>query len=320
MAKPLLEVKNLRKNYGLQQVLSDISFQVSEGQKIALIGRNGAGKSTLLKILMNEEEADNGSYSFFDWTRLGVIRQNEVLPDGVATQEYLEEKSGKPSWEVKKLCAKFGLLDDYLTKAPAELSGGYQMRVKLVAMFLADPNLLFLDEPVNYLDLQTLLLLEAVLADYRGSFILVAHDRTFLQNTCDITYEIERSDLTIYKGKVQSYLNWKAEQLQFVKRTNKKLNKEIKHHQKFVDRFRAKAKLATRAQNKIKHISKLRNQITKIDANLATTKISIPSPHIHPGTALRVEDLSIGYGEVKVSEHIGTKTITQVKKYAREFK
>jgi ATP-binding cassette subfamily F protein 3 len=162
-----------------------------------------------------------------------------------------------------------------------------------------------LDEPVNYLDLQTLLLLEAVLADYRGSFILVAHDRTFLQNTCDITYEIERAELTTFKGKVETYLDWKAEQLRFVKRTNKKLTKEIKHHQEFVDRFRAKAKLATRAQNKIKHINKLRNQITKIDANLATTKISIPSPLVHPGTALRVEDLSIGYGDVKVSEHIG---------------
>ncbi len=313
MAKPLLEVQNIAKMYGRQDVLKNISFQVAEGQKIALIGRNGAGKSTLLKILMGEIEADSGSFQMFDWTHVGVIRQNEVLPGGISTLAFLEESSGKPSWEVKKMGSKFGLHVDHLEKAPNELSGGYQMRIKLVAMFLKEPNLLFLDEPVNYLDLQTLLMLEAVLADYRGSFILVAHDRTFLQNTCNVTYEIERAALTIYKGKVQEFLEWKAEQLEFVKRTNKKLSREMQHHQKFVDRFGAKAKLASRAKNKVKHISRLRTQIVKINADLATTRITIPSPTVHAGPALRVTDLVIGYGDLVIADNI-TFTISRGEK------
>ncbi|MBT6254312.1 ATP-binding cassette domain-containing protein [Candidatus Uhrbacteria bacterium] len=313
MAKPLLEVQNIAKMYGRQDVLKNISFQVAEGQKIALIGRNGAGKSTLLKILMGEIEADSGSFQMFDWTHVGVIRQNEVLPGGISTLAFLEESSGKPSWEVKKMGSKFGLHVDHLEKAPSELSGGYQMRIKLVAMFLKEPNLLFLDEPVNYLDLQTLLMLESVLADYRGSFILVAHDRTFLQNTCDFTYEIERAALTIYKGKVQEFLEWKAEQLEFVKRTNKKLSREMSHHQKFVDRFGAKANLASRAKNKVKHISRLRSQIVKINADLATTRITIPSPTVHAGPALRVTDLVIGYGDLVIADNI-TFTISRGEK------
>ena len=304
MAQPLLEVNGVSKTYGKQVVLNDISFQIAQGKKIALIGRNGAGKSTLLKILIDEVEADTGSVKLFDWTRVGVIHQNEVLPTNKSSLEYLEELSAKPSWEVRKLGAKFGLHDDHLTKSPGQLSGGYQMRIKLTGMFLQDPNLLFLDEPVNYLDLQTILLLENVLADYKGSFVLVAHDRTFLQNTCDAVYEIERGKLTTYNGDIQSFLKWKQEQAEFTLRTNKKLVKEMKHHQKFVDRFGSKASLASRAQNKVKHISRLRSKIVKIDVDLATTNIYIPSKEAHPGVALHVEDLSIGYEENVLSKDI----------------
>lgn len=304
MPRPLVDVQNLSKAYGKQSVLEDVSFQVSEGSKIALIGRNGAGKSTLLKVLTGAIEPDQGSVTFFDWTRVGVVRQNEVLPSGVTTLSYLEKESGKPSWEVKKMGKRFGLQESHMELAPSELSGGYQMRVKLTALFLQEPNLLFLDEPVNYLDLQTLLLLEEVLQEYRGSFVLVAHDRTFLEHTCTSVMEIERGQLTSYAGGVSEYLAWKQEQVEFAKRTNKKLAREMKHHQAFVDRFRYKASLASRAQNKIKHIAKLRGKITKIEDALATTRITIRAPHVHPGSALRVQDLVIGYGETRVAEGI----------------
>lgn len=304
MPKPLLEGRHLSKTFGRQEVLHDLSFQIGEGEKVALIGRNGAGKSTLLRVLMGEVEADAGEVHFFASARLGVIRQQEVLPGNVSTLAYLEQESGKPEWEVRKMGSKFGLHTSELEQIPSELSGGYQMRVKLTAMFLKDPNLLFLDEPVNYLDLQTLLLLESVLASYRGACIVVAHDRTFLQNACDSTWEIERAKLTTYKGRVQEYLEWKRGQAELAKRHNKRLAREIRHNQVFVDRFRYKASLATRAQNKLKHIARLRSQVVKIDADLATTRMRIPSPKEHGGSALRVEDLRIGYGDRVIAEDI----------------
>lgn len=304
MSRPLLHARNISKAYGRQVVLENISFGIAEGQKIALLGRNGAGKSTLLKILTGEEERDGGEIELLPWTKLGIVRQHEVLPSDVSVQAFFEEGSGKPAWEIKKLAARFGLLDEHLVKRPTELSGGYQMRVKIVMMLLLDPTLLILDEPVNYLDLQTLLLLEKFLAEYRGSFILTAHDREFLQNTCTYTFEVERGELVEYDGGVEEYLEWKEEQREFQRKTNKRLAREIAHHQEFVDRFRYKASLASRAQNKMKHIAKLRNQLTSIRKDLAEARIVIPTPHMTSGTAVRVQKASIGYGEAILATDI----------------
>jgi ATP-binding cassette, subfamily F, member 3 len=304
MAHPLVEGTKIRKAYGLQVVLEDLSFLISEKQKIALIGRNGAGKSTFLKILTGKEQEDGGNVRFYERARIGVVEQHEVLPSDRTVLEHLTAHCEKHEWEIRKQASQFGLKEKEMAMAPALLSGGYQMRVKLVAMLLQDPNLLLLDEPVNYLDLQTLLLLERFLQNYSGGFIVAAHDRTFLQNTCTTTFEIERGKLTAYKGGVQDFLSFKTEQLEYELRSNKKLAREIAHQQKFVDRFRFKASMASRAQSKVKHIAKLRNRISSVDTALATTKIAIPSPHFVPGTAVHVQELSVGYGDLTVVEKI----------------
>ena len=304
VSRPLLEVKKLGKSYGRQVVISDLSFLVSEGEKIALIGRNGAGKSTLLNILVGSEEADAGEVTFLPWTRIGLVKQHEVLPNDVTTEVYLESLSGEPLWEVRKLAARFGLKTAELALPPSQLSGGYQMRVKIVDMLLPKPNFLMLDEPVNYLELNTLMLLERFLAEYDGSFILTAHDREFLQNTCTSTYEIERGELVEYNGPIDDYLVWKEDQKNYRLRSNKKLAREISHHQEFVNRFQFKASQASRAQSKIKHIAKLRHQIKNLAADLATTKIVIPTPHFVGGVAVRADKLSVGYGEKVIASDI----------------
>ena len=304
MSRPLLEVNHLNKSYGKQIVVKDVSFVVGEGQKIALIGRNGSGKTTLMNMLVGAEERDSGDLKVFDRTRIGIIRQHEVLPSNQSVAAFLEDRSGKPVWTIAKLASEFGLHADHLAKSADQLSGGYQMRVKIVAMLLEDPNLLLLDEPVNYLDLNTLLLLEHFLKTYKGSFVLIAHDREFLENTCTTTFEIERGELTTYSGTVENYLVFKEEQKEFLKRTNKKLAREIEHHQEFVDRFGAKATMASRAQSKSKHIAKLRKKIASVHADLANTRIAISCPHVPPGVAVYAEDLSVGYGEKIIVDKI----------------
>lgn len=304
MSRPLINIDNLSKSYGLQHVFSDLSIQINEGEKIALIGRNGAGKSTLLRIITGDEESDSGSVIIHGLARIGVVKQHEQLPSNKTVLQHLMDSSEKPEWDAKKMAAQFQLKGDFLEKAPTELSGGYQMRVKLVAMLLAEPNFLILDEPVNYLDLQTLILLEQFLQSYKGGFIIAAHDRTFLEHTCTLTYEVEHSTLTQFKGTVSNYLDYKAEQVQFAKRTNKKLKRQIAEQQSFVDRFRYKASLASRAQSKLKHIEKLKREIAHINPELATARISIPCSPFTKGIGVEMTDLSIGYPSHNVASGI----------------
>ncbi|MFA6131483.1 MAG: ABC-F family ATP-binding cassette domain-containing protein [Patescibacteria group bacterium] len=311
--RPMLEAKNLAKTYGRQVILDDLSFVISEGAHIGLIGRNGAGKTTLFRLITGEEEKDNGEIKFMPWTKLGVIKQNETLPDDLSTLQFLTEASGRPEWEAAKLAAKFGIKAGDLALPPTALSGGYQMRVKIVRMLLDNPNLLLLDEPMNYLDLPTLLLLETFLRNYAGTFILISHDREAMQNICTSTWEIEKGELTEFPGDVETYLDYKAEQAGFARRTNKKLRREISHTQEFVDRFRYKASMASQAQSKLKHITKLRAQMKELGTALPTAAFRIPCPSVTSGPAVRAEDLVIGYPEKTVAQNITLEIIRGAK-------
>ncbi|MBI4598814.1 ATP-binding cassette domain-containing protein [Candidatus Uhrbacteria bacterium] len=302
--KPLLEAVNLCKTYGRQTVLDGLSFVLSEGTHGALIGRNGSGKTTLLHILAGDEEADSGTFRLMPWTRLGVLRQHEILPDEGTTIGYLSGNSGKPEWKCAKLAARFGIRPAELGRAPAALSGGYQMRVKIVRMLLDQPNLLLLDEPVNYLDLPTLLLLEAFLRDYPGAFVMTSHDREVLQNVCTSTWEIAAGKLVTFPSDVETYLDWKEEQAEYTRRTNRRVRREMADAQAFADRFRAKASLATRAQSKLRHIAKLRTQLRELGGALPTAAFRIPCPPFTAGTAVRVEGLAVGYGSAVVAKDI----------------
>jgi len=291
--RTLLELSGIRKSYGRDVILDGVSLTVSEGQKIALIGRNGAGKSTLLRILLGQEEAEAGEVRRFPTLRIGAVAQHETMPADASGMAYLGRKSGRAPWACAKMAAQFGLRRSHLETPASSLSGGFQMRLKLVAMLLEEPNLLILDEPVNYLDLPTLLLLERFLKTYKGAFIVTSHDREFLDAVADRTAEIEHGRLDNAPIAPSAYLARKAEARAFTLKTNKKIQREREHIQAFVDRFRYKASKAKQVQSKIKQISKMID--IDIESLLPTASIRIPMPHTPPGSAARVEELSAGY-------------------------
>ncbi|MFZ2803935.1 MAG: ABC-F family ATP-binding cassette domain-containing protein [Patescibacteria group bacterium] len=298
----LLQVNHLSKTYGLTRVLSDASFSVAEHEHIACIGRNGAGKSTLLRIIAGTEDADNGEVAKMPQLRLGIVEQkDDFIPDETVLA-YLERKSAKPEWECAKIAGRFMLKKEKLALPVLALSGGQQMRVKLAAMLLNDPNLLLLDEPTNFLDLNTQILLEAFLKDYNGAWIIVSHDREFLERTCDKTIHVDRGEVRSFDGDVASYLEAEAARIEGAKRYNRKIESQQKHMQEFVDRFRAKASKATQAQERLKRMAKLH----KIDIGeaLKTARIRIPPIAEKKGTILRLQGLSIGYPDHVVAHDI----------------
>ncbi|PIR03794.1 MAG: ABC transporter [Candidatus Magasanikbacteria bacterium CG11_big_fil_rev_8_21_14_0_20_39_34] len=298
----LLQINNLNKTYGQRILFEKASLTVVDKQKIAVIGRNGAGKSTLFKMIMGEEEKDSGEILIPDYTRIGYLTQHDLFLPDETVMDFLLRISGKEPWECSKMAGKFQIKNELLEKNIASLAGGYQMRVKLISMLLADPNILLLDEPTNYLDLSTLLLLEDFLHSYRGTFLLISHDREFLRKTCKETLEIEQGKITLYPRPLDEYLEYKEEQIEMAKRFNKKIIKEKQHLQSFVDRFSAKASKASQAQSKAKQIQKLKT--IDIAHPMSTTRIQIPRVADKKGIALRVEDLHIGYGDKVVAKDI----------------
>lgn len=291
----VFQIQNISKSFGPRVLFDGASATFAEGQRVGFIGINGAGKTTLMRMITGDEVPDTGVVAPYPNTRLGYLEQNETFPSGESALDYLLRVSACESWECAKMASRFDLAPADLNRAFANLSGGYQMRVRLAGIFLKDPNFLLLDEPTNYLDLQTILLLEEVLRAYRGALLLISHDREFLKNTCTHTLELEHQKLTLFAGDIEAYFAEKEERLAFAKRYNKKIQAQQKHLQSFVDRFRYKASKAVQAQSKLKQLEKLRT--IEIAHSIRTVRIHIPDVPQKQTFALDCKDLCAGYAE-----------------------
>jgi ATP-binding cassette, subfamily F, member 3 len=298
----LIQANNIKKAYGPQLIFSGASFTVSLKQKIGVIGRNGAGKSTLFNMLIGEEKPDSGELSIHDQARIGHLRQEDDFKEDDIVLSYLAEKSGREDWRCAKMASHFELKNELLAKRVLDLSGGYQMRVKLSLMLLKEPNLLLLDEPTNYLDLSTTLLLEKFLIGYQGAYLIISHDRRFIKNTCKETLDIENGTAYHYPGGLESYLAFKKEKLLITHKYNKKQVEKQKHLQKFIDRFGAKASLAAQAKSKAKQIKRIKT--IDIENTLGSAVIKIPRATEKQGMAFEIDGLAIGYKDNVVASGI----------------
>ena len=264
-----------------------------------MIGRNGAGKTTLLKILMGIEDADDGEVIFSDDVRIGYLRQQGDFDESEKVIDYLVRVSGKESWKCSKIASRFGIDHIKVNYNIGSLSSGYRMRVKLAEMMLEEPNFLILDEPSNFLDLNTLIDLENFLMDYNGGFLIVSHDREFLKTTCDKTVEIEKGKLTYFPGNIEDYFEYKEEKEYTIKKYNKNVEERKAHLERFVERFRYKASKAKAVQSRIKQIEKLKT--IEINHPAKSVRIRLPEVESKKGFAIISDDLSVGYGEKVVA-------------------
>ena len=300
--KVLLQLNNIHKSYGSRVLFDDANATFAMNQKIGVIGRNGSGKSTLCKIITGHEEADGGQIVPSGDLRLSYLEQHDAFTLEETALEFLLRYTHKESWQCAKIAWRFQLSNELLSRTIGSLPGGYRTRVKLAAMLLAEPNFLVLDEPTNYLDLKTLILVENFLQDYDGGFLLVSHDRELLKRTCEQTLEVENGALTLYPGTVQEYLVFKEERKEQAQNFNKNVQAKREQLQEFVDRFRAKASKASQARSKMKQI--LRLKTIETGHSLGNVHIRIPAVAARNGIALRCEDLTIGYTEKLVAKDI----------------
>ncbi|MEO1498055.1 MAG: ABC-F family ATP-binding cassette domain-containing protein [Planctomycetota bacterium] len=298
----VLSVQGAYKRYGHQHLLDDASCAFADDQKVGLIGRNGAGKSTLCRILLGDEDLDAGEVVHSKKLRLGYLRQHDPFQDGETVSEFLIRDSGQPDWRCGQVAWQFALGDDMLHRPVRELSGGWQTRVKLAALLLHDPNLLILDEPTNFLDLRTQMLLEHFLRDFRAGVLVVSHDRSFLKQTCTHTLELSRGQLTLFPGDVDSYLENLEERREHDQRLNAATAAKRKQLEQFIASNRANANTASQARSKAKQLEKL--EFVDVRGEEARVHFSFPKVKPRQGPALRTEDLTIGYDDRDVADDI----------------
>ncbi len=253
----LVQIRDAHKSYGDQALLDGAEATLTDDHKIGFIGRNGAGKSTLCRILLGEEELDVGEVVFHPTLRLGYLRQHDPFLPGETVLEFLMRDSGQPDWKCGEVAGRFEIKGPFLEGPVQELSGGWQTRVKLAALLLHEPNLLVLDEPTNFLDLRTQILLEHFLRDFREACLVVSHDRAFLNATCSQTLELSRGKLTLYPGKVDAFLENQQQRREHDERVNAAVLAKRRHLETFIDKNRARASTASQARSKSKQLERL---------------------------------------------------------------
>ncbi|MFM7250878.1 MAG: ABC-F family ATP-binding cassette domain-containing protein [Planctomycetaceae bacterium] len=298
----LLDIRNASKRYGEQVLLDDTSATLTDEGKIGFVGRNGAGKSTLLKIILGEEELDSGEIVRHPSLRIGYLRQHDPFLPGETALAFLMRDSGRPDWKCGEVAGRFEIKSARLDGPVAELSGGWQTRVKLAALLLHEPTLLLLDEPTNFLDLRTQILLEHFLRDSREACLVVSHDRAFLGATCEQTLDLSHGKLTVFPGKIDAFLAFQADRRAHLERANAAVLAKRRQLEDFIARNKARASTASRAKSKEKQLERL--EVEEIVADAPTAAIQCPAVSPRQGPALRCRGLAIGYPERTVATGI----------------
>ncbi|MEO1618916.1 MAG: ABC-F family ATP-binding cassette domain-containing protein [Planctomycetota bacterium] len=298
----LIQVRNANKRFGDQVLLDDAEVSLVDDVKVGFIGRNGAGKSTFLRALLGDEELEKGDVIHHPSLRIGYLRQHDPFRPGESALDFLMRESEQPEWRCGEVAGQFELKGDYLHGPVKSLSGGWQTRVKLAGLLLNDPNLLMLDEPTNFLDLRTQILLEHFLRSFNKAALIVSHDRAFLKATCTQTLELSRGKLTMYPGKIDQFLTFREERREHDRRVNATVMAKQKQLQRFIEKNRANASTASQARSKAKQLERL--QTTELEVDEPTVHIRAPRVNARQGTLMRCSELAIGYPDHTVAKNI----------------
>lgn len=309
----ILSCQNISKSFGQEDILKEISFQINEGDKVAIVGNNGAGKSTLLKIMTGELEADKGTVVFAKDTTVGYLAQyQEVDSDDTiykqvrssctniieleqqlhqlenamkqANSEQLNELLEKYhklndtynhlggsqyESEVSGVLRGLGFMPDDFSKKMNQLSGGQKTRVSLGKLLVKKPDVLLLDEPINHLDLSSIQWLETYLLNYKGTVLIVAHDRYFLDRTVTKVLDISRHQGTLYKGNYSAFAKQKEERMLTRLREYEKQREMLEHQQDVINKLKQfnREKSIKRAESRQKVLDKVERIEKPTDEN-----------------------------------------------------
>ncbi len=332
----MLQLKQIELCRGTKLLFEEASLQAHAGQRVGIIGVNGSGKSSLFALLLGQLEADTGELQINNKDLIAHVAQESPSSDQAAVEfvqdgdEGLRElQSSIAELEAKndhddrlhalyehmdnidgftaetraaRLLHGLGFAADEVRKPVNEFSGGWRMRLNLAQALMCRSDILLLDEPTNHLDLPTIVWLERWLKSYTGILLLISHDRDFLDGLCTHIAHIEHQAVKTYTGNYSQFESVRAEQLALQAAMHTKQQKEIKHMQSFVDRFRYKASKAKQAQSRLKMLERM-VQIAPAHVD-SQFHFQFMEPDKQPQHLLQLEDVTVGYGQTAIVNNI----------------
>ncbi len=327
-----LSVENISKSYGIRTLFKDITFGISEGQKVALVAKNGTGKTSLLRMLSGEENPDSGRVSFRKNLKIEYLPQdpsleedksilNNVLSSGnpvtKAIQSYelalsnpekadayqaaFDEMERLQAWDyesqVKQILGKLGLNDHH--RLANNLSGGQRKRVALAKVLISKPELLILDEPTNHLDVEMIEWLEEYLSQSGLTVFMVTHDRYFLEVICNHILELENGVLYQHPGNFSHFLERKAEREEVesvnIDKAKNLMRKELEWIRRQPKARGTKSKARVDAFQGIKKEAQKKVDSDKLEMEIKMTRLG--------SKILELHKLKKAYGELQIIDN-----------------
>ncbi|MEO7345005.1 MAG: ATP-binding cassette domain-containing protein, partial [Methylotenera sp.] len=331
----MIQFKQLTLVRGLKVLIQAASLQLHPGHKIGLTGANGAGKSSLFALLRGEMHLESGDLEMpAAWVIAHVAQETPALAmpaiefvlDGDAELRMIEAaladaEANHKGELIAELHNRLMDIEGYSAKArAAELlnglgfsqaglqqpvstfSGGWRVRLNLARALMCRSDLLLLDEPTNHLDLDAVIWLEGWLQSYRGTLVLISHDRDFLDAIVNHIAHIEQQTLTLYRGGYSDFERQRAEKLALQQAMFEKQQRKVSHLQSYIDRFRVQATKARQAQSRIKALERMEMiSAAHVDSQF---NFEFRAPVAAPDPLLVLDDMSVGYNNVALIKDI----------------
>ena len=331
----MLALTNISLRRGRKVLIENASFQIHAGQRMGVIGANGSGKSSLFAMLLGQLEPDDGELAIDPKDEIAHVAQESPHGSGAAVDYVMdgdrelrevqaaiaqaEADPDKPDVHLlyermetidgftaesraSRLLHGLGFSADEYTKPVKEFSGGWRMRLNLARALMCRSDILLLDEPTNHLDLPAILWLERWLKRYEGILLVVSHDRDFLDQICTRIAHIENESISLFTGNYSQFEKLRAEQLAQQQAMYLRQQKEIKHIQSYVDRFRYKASKARQAQSRIKMLERMEHiAAAHVDSPF---RFHFMEPKKQPQHLLGLMDAAVGYGDDVILDKI----------------
>ena len=332
----MITVTHLSKNYGRKTLFESISLNINHGEKIGLIGPNGTGKSTLFSLILGEIEPSAGEIRVNKNTNIGYLPQeasfksertvlSELTEGDAKIMQLLKEKgeleensnAGSNRYgevlhnleslgyfelehKAKKILMGLGFKEKDFNRPIIQMSGGWQMRILLAKLLTYHYDLLLLDEPTNYLDLNAALWLKDYLADFKGTFIMISHDKAFLNDVTNYTLILENGSIFKVQGNFEHYEQIKEEKRKHLLKQFKEQEKKREQLETFVARFHAQPNKAASVRAKRTQLEKMKEIVIPSDPRESIGDFHFPKTQRSGYRVIALEEISKSYGDIQV--------------------